>query len=265
MTGVPDLVHPAGMVILFFAIVLSFLLKKAFCSWFCPVGTVSEWLWKLGHRLFGKNVLPPKWIDIPLRSLKYLLMYFFVMSVVKMDQGQMASFLGGHYWKIADVKMLIFFMNMSRFTMIVLIVITIASLFIRNFWCRYLCPYGGFLAIFSFMSPSRVTRNEKICTDCGICAKACPAYLPVDKKPYILSAECTGCIMCTEACPVKEALQFETLPLKPSFWNSKRLTLVILGGFLILVIVAKASGIWDSNTPTKEIFELLPFLNRISH
>ena len=265
IAGVFDLVHPAGMVILFFAIMISFLFKKAFCSWFCPVGTLSEWLWKLGHRLLGENFLPPKWLDIPLRSLKYLLMYFFVMSVLKMDQGQMASFLDGQYWKIADVKMLSFFINMSRITMMVLIIMAIASLFIRNFWCRYLCPYGGFLAIFSFISPSRVMRNESTCTNCGLCAKACPAYLPVDKKPYIISAECTGCIACTESCPINMALQFETFPMKPSFWTSKRLTFIILGSFLILVIVAKASGVWDSNTPTKEIIELLPYLESIAH
>jgi polyferredoxin len=52
--------------------------KKAFCSWLCPIGTLSESLWMLGRKLFGKNPGLPRWLDYPLRSLKYLLLFFFV-------------------------------------------------------------------------------------------------------------------------------------------------------------------------------------------
>jgi len=265
MTGIMDHVHPAGVVILLFAVIISFLFKKAFCSWFCPVGTVSEWLWKLGYQIFGKNYKPPKWIDIPLRSIKYLLMYFFVISVLRMDVGRLESILGGQYWKMADVKMLSFFASMSGMAITVLVLLAVFSLFIRNFWCRYLCPYGGFLGIFSFISPSRIARDDNACTDCGLCAKVCPAYLPVDKKPYIISAECTGCVACTDACPVNKALQFETLPLRTSFWTTRRLAFIIVGSFLILVVVSKAAGIWESQTTTEEIQKLLPYLNSIEH
>jgi len=264
-TGIFDHVHPAGVVILLFAVLLSFLLKKAFCSWFCPVGTLSEWVWKFGYRIFSKSVKPSKWIDIPLRSLKYLLMYFFVLSVLEMDEGYMTSFLNGQYWKVADVKMLLFFTGMSGVTILVLILLVAGSLFIRNFWCRYLCPYGAFLGIFSLISPSRIARNSESCTDCGLCSQVCPAYLPVDKKEYIISAECTGCVACSEACPVKNTLEFETLPMRSSFWTARRLAFFILCSFLILVVVSKAFGIWESNVASDEIIKLLPRIETISH
>ena len=44
--------HPAGMVILGFAAMVSIAGRKSFCSWFCPLGTLSELLWKLGQRLW---------------------------------------------------------------------------------------------------------------------------------------------------------------------------------------------------------------------
>ena len=48
--------------------------------------------------------------------------------------------------------------------------------------------------------------REPACIDCAKCAKACPAYLPVDKLIQIRSAECTGCLECVAVCPAKDAL-----------------------------------------------------------
>ena len=45
---VPE-VHAAGMFMLIAFLAMSFLLRKSFCSWVCPVGTISEWLWQTGQ------------------------------------------------------------------------------------------------------------------------------------------------------------------------------------------------------------------------
>jgi len=49
------IIHPAAMYLFLGFLLMSILLKKAFCSWLCPVGTLSENLWKLGRRLFGSS------------------------------------------------------------------------------------------------------------------------------------------------------------------------------------------------------------------
>ncbi len=49
LTGVWDSVHPAAMVIFGFAVLASILLRKSFCGWFCPIGTLCGWLWRLGR------------------------------------------------------------------------------------------------------------------------------------------------------------------------------------------------------------------------
>lgn len=49
-----DPVNPAALFI-FLAIVISgFIFRKGFCSWFCPVGTIFEWISRLGEKLFKK-------------------------------------------------------------------------------------------------------------------------------------------------------------------------------------------------------------------
>jgi hypothetical protein len=114
VTGIWDPDHPAAMVILGFASIISLLLRKSFCGWFCPIGTLSEWLWKTGERLLGRNYRIPQWLDYPLRSLKYLLLGFFFWIVLSMDMNAIRDFLQSPYYKMADVKMLTFLLECLR-------------------------------------------------------------------------------------------------------------------------------------------------------
>ena len=63
--------HPAAFFLFTVFALSSLLLRKSFCGWLCPVGTVSEYLWKYGRRVFGRNFRLPRWLDLPLRSLKF--------------------------------------------------------------------------------------------------------------------------------------------------------------------------------------------------
>src|SRR5512140_1333532 len=76
--------HPAGMFLLTAFLAMSWIFRKSFCSWLCPVGTVSEYLWRLGRQTFRRNFRLPRWADLPLRSLKYLLMGLFLYAVLSM-------------------------------------------------------------------------------------------------------------------------------------------------------------------------------------
>jgi len=245
-TGFWDRVHPAAMVILGFAAVISLGIRKSFCGWFCPVGTLSEWLWRLGRKMAGKNFLPPPWIDLPLRSLKYLLLSFFVWIIFSMDAMAIVNFIQSPYYQLSDVKMLHFFTAMTFLTAVVLLVLLLGSFFIRNFWCRYLCPYGALMGLLAMAGPTRITRDENTCIDCQRCTRACPAYLPVHKKQRIFSAECSGCMDCTTVCPVADTLSLKTTGLSTRAWSTARLGLVIIIGFITIVYAARISGHWES-------------------
>jgi polyferredoxin len=203
---VPD-IHPAAMFLLVTFLATASLFRKAFCSWLCPVGTLSEYMWRTGRTIFGRNFRAPRWLDIPLRGLKYLLLGFFVWAVSSMSPNAIAAFMRSPYGLIADVKMLNFFRFIGHTGLAVLGVLVVASILVQNFWCRYLCPYGALLGIASFFSPLRIRRNEKACIDCAKCAKACPSALPVDKLVSIKSAECTACLEYVAICPAQDALQ----------------------------------------------------------
>jgi polyferredoxin len=109
LTGEIARLHPAGMFLLMAFVAMSWVFRKSFCSWLCPIGTISEWLWNLGRRTFGRNFALPRWLDIPLRGLKYLLFGLFLYAVVSMPVDAIKAFLDGPYGIVADVKMLNFF------------------------------------------------------------------------------------------------------------------------------------------------------------
>lgn len=248
LTGQWDQIHPAGLTIFVAALVSAFVARKAFCSWVCPVGGLSrffewyanEWLWR---RRWPRV---PRWLDLPLSGLKYLVAGFFVWAVWKMSLQDLETFMGAPYNAAADGKMLLFFKSPSGTTAVVLFVLGALSLVVRNFWCRYLCPYGAVLGLASFLSPLHVRRNVSACNDCGACNRACPVELPVAKRVRVLSPECTGCLSCVAACPVKDALGV-THPKLPA-WSVPVAALSIMFG---AYAVARLTGNWETELPLR--------------
>jgi len=262
---VPEL-HPAAMFLLVTFVAMAFLFRKAFCSWLCPVGTFSEYLWKLGRKMFGRNFRLPRWLDIPLRGLKYVLLGFFVWAVSSMSAKAIAAFMRSPYGVVADVKMLNFFRFIGATGLIVLGVLVVASVLVQNFWCRYLCPYGALLGLSSLFSALRIRRNVATCIDCAKCAQACPSVLPVDKLVTIKSAECTGCLECVAVCPADGALQMSLPALIPvrrmPTWAFAAGVAVLFFG---IVGFAKTLGYWKSDVPSAVYKQLVPHANEASH
>lgn len=250
--GSLNTVHPAATVLVLVAIAMALIFRKAFCSWLCPVGLVSEWLARLGRMAFGRNFRPWHWADVLLRGLKYALMAFFVFAVIRMDGAALLSFLESPYNRVADVKMGLFFTEMGTVGLAVMGVLVIGSVFVQAFWCRYLCPYGALLGLFSWFSPSRVTRNATACVDCALCDKACPSRLPVASSVQIASPDCSGCLDCVAACPVKDALyvQIARRRVGPLAYAAG-----IVGLFLAGYVGARATGVWSNGMSDREYVE----------
>jgi polyferredoxin len=261
--------HPAAFFLFITFLAIAFLFRKAFCSWLCPIGTLSEYLWRAGRKIFRRNFQLPRWIDIPLRGLKYLLLGFFVWAVANMSAAAIEQFMHAPYGAIADVRMLNFFRDLGETAAIVLVVLAVASVLVQNFWCRYLCPYGALLGIGSFASPFRIHRSEQACIDCAKCAKVCPSALPVDKLITIKSAECTGCLECVAVCPAEGALDM-SLPRWTRLPNDGRLPAWAMAvGIAVLFVgivgFAKAAGYWNGDVPDYVYRQLVPQANEVSH
>ena len=255
--------HSAGMSLLVAFLAMSWLLRKSFCSWLCPIGTLSELLWEGGQAALGRSLRAPRWLDLPLRALKYILLGLFLYAVGSMSAPAIRAFLESPYGLVADVKMLDFFRHMSRTVTVAVAVLVVASVFVQNAWCRYLCPYGALLGLVALVSPTRIRRTAGACIDCAKCAAACPAGLPVDKLASVRSAECTNCLLCITAGPSQDALRCATVAGRSlPGWA---VAAGVLGIFLLVVGVARVSGHWDTVLPDDVLFDLIPNAHRFGH
>jgi polyferredoxin len=75
------------------------------------------------------------------------------------------------------------------------------DLFASRFWCRYLCPLGGFLGLLSKVSIFR-RRLTQECKGCTLCTELCPTGTIDPANGYASDpGECTMCLDCLETCP----------------------------------------------------------------
>jgi polyferredoxin len=80
----------------------------------------------------------------------------------------------------------------------------LTTIFVRNAYCRFLCPLGAFLGIVSNLTVFRIKRWSE-CNTCRICEKACE--WGAIRGPKILMTECVRCDDCerlyedTRKCP----------------------------------------------------------------
>ena len=134
----------------------------------------------------------------------------------------------------------------------------------KNFWCRYLCPYGALMGLASMFSPTRITRDPISCIDRGKCTKAGPSLIPVDVLRTVRTPECNGCLTCVSVCPVKDALEMRTLRRRrkiPALAIATGVSVI----FLLVVGYAKVAGQWDGRIPEHVFFELIPKAATFAH
>jgi polyferredoxin len=251
-------VHPAGLAILLAIMAMSLVLAKSFCSLVCPVGALSEWLGRLGVRLLGRQLLLPRWLDMILRSVRYLLLAFFVWATwVVMDLPGVRAFLDSPYNRVADVKMLLFFGHPGRLTVAVLGVLVVGSVLVRDLWCRYLCPYGALLGILGRLALLKVSRDEATCIDCRACTRVCPARLQVHALSRVASVECTSCQDCVAACPVTGCLAVRPPRWWRQGWALRPIAAVVLGSAVYLAVCGgfRLVGLWHGNVTEAEYGE----------
>ncbi|MCC7123857.1 MAG: 4Fe-4S binding protein [Acidobacteria bacterium] len=100
----------------------------------------------------------------------------------------------------------------------------VASMFVRNLYCRFLCPVGATLGILSNLTVFRIKRWSE-CSTCKICQKTC--QFGAIEGPKILVSECVRCDDCErmyadeQKCPHWRILDFKAkkaarvMPLTP--------------------------------------------------
>ena len=233
---------PSVLIIMVTVLGLDLVFGRVFCGWICPLGTIAEGTAALGRRLGVGGRSLPSGLDRPLRWVKYVILA--LITALAWSWGTLA-------WREFDPWVAVMHLpagwsalEESPWSFAVLGGAVLgAGLFIERFWCRYLCPLGGLLALFSRFSFFKVRRSSESCIHCGACHRACPMDLDPQSTDAVTSPECLACGQCVEACPVPATLAFSR---GTKAFSVISVGMATLGLFFGAYGLAKVTGHWQT-------------------
>jgi polyferredoxin len=73
-------IHASSVVLMSLIFILAVLFGPVFCGWVCPLGSLQEWIGKIGRKIFKKkfNSFVPKGLDSKLKYLRYAVLVWVV-------------------------------------------------------------------------------------------------------------------------------------------------------------------------------------------
>jgi polyferredoxin len=121
------------------------LVSKLFCGYVCPVGTISEGLGRLGKRLKLPSYELGGFADMAMRSIKYILLFitfYFTLESNDLFCKKFDPFFATVTLFGEDVS--------TWMATLSIVLLVVGAVFLRQFWCKYLCPLGAISSAFKY-------------------------------------------------------------------------------------------------------------------
>lgn len=205
-------VHESALALAGIVFLLSVLFGPVFCGWVCPLGTVQEWVGKLGKKFFKRryNHFVPAKLDSVLRYARYAILAWVLYVTATSGTLIFASydpyFALFNFWST----------EVAPSALIVLGITLLLSVFVERPWCKYACPYGAVLGITNLFRVFSIKRAESTCKADGACSIMCPMNIEVDTVKTVRDHQCISCLECTSEaiCPVAKTVLFTSGSVK---------------------------------------------------
>jgi polyferredoxin len=252
-------------IFMFFSVVGSVLIcGRLFCSFLCPLGTVSEALSVAGKKAgLALNIggIPDKL----LRVIKYILLYWVLKETFNTSELFCKTF--DPYFALASGFKHEVVPWAAAITLVTLVGGAIVG---KLFWCKYVCFFGAMQNLFStvfgvlagliyagsvyfvggpadfpaffgiicavgyfseitvaqkWLPLIKVSRNPDTCTSCGLCDRACPYGIKVSSVEKVTHPDCYLCGDCVRKCPVNNTLTYKPFGAD---WLAPLLTVLLI-------------------------------------
>ena len=195
-----------------FTVVSTIVWGRLYCGRICAYGALTQTL---------DAVLPASWrVDVPKSIEKRA--SFIKFGVLA---GVIAYYMVTHNLLIYQFTEPFWMFGMFGTPLMwtALAILLTATLFVRNLYCRFLCPVGATLGLMSYLTVFRIKRWSE-CKTCKLCQKTC--QWGAIEGPRILVTECVRCDDCErlyadeQKCPHWRIIEYNErklriLPLQP--------------------------------------------------
>jgi ferredoxin len=166
----PTYIMPVSVLLFFILpILFAFLFGRVFCAGVCPFGALQELVNLRNYRL-------SKAVATVLGVIPWVYLIFALLFAVTRSRFIICQFdpFVGIFRLGGDIGFITFG-----------VLLLVASIFTGRPFCRFLCPYGVLLGLFSRVSIWKIKMTAKACINCELCHNACPVDAimpPFDNK-----------------------------------------------------------------------------------
>jgi polyferredoxin len=165
-----------------FTVVTTILWGRLYCGRICAFGSLTQLMDKVVPDRLRVNV--PRRIEKHASTIKYGLLAATVLYFLVTRDIFIYKYVEP-FW--------MFSLTASTGLWIGLGLLLVATIFVRNLYCRFLCPVGAFLGLLSMLTVFRIKRWSE-CNSCTICEKKCE--WGAIRGPKIIASECVRCDDC---------------------------------------------------------------------
>ena len=165
-----------------FTLVSTVLWGRLYCGRICAFGALTQLMDRVVPARL--RIEPPAWLDRRLVHLKYGVLAVAVLYVLAGGDTLVYRYIEP-FW--------MFTLSGSALMWTLLALLLLATVFVRNLYCRYLCAVGAGLGLLSNLTVFRIKRWSE-CATCKLCEKTCE-WGAID-GPKILVSECVRCDDC---------------------------------------------------------------------
>ncbi len=165
--------------------------RGTFCGWLCPFGALQEIIGKLARCLHVPQIRIHTRLDRRLKRIKYLLLAAVLGSAFYSTE------LTDKLVELEPFKTAITLNFVRSWPYVVYaVVLLLASGVVYKFYCRYLCPFGGALALLGRVRWLQwIPRRSECGTPCQTCRHRCD-YQAIEPSGRIAYDECFQCMDC---------------------------------------------------------------------
>jgi polyferredoxin len=165
-----------------FTVVTTVLWGRVYCGRICAFGALTQLIDAVVPKRFQLEV--PQWLEQRASYIKYAVLfgavgYYLVTREI------------AFYRYIEPFWLFTFDATPVLWTLVGALLV--ASIFVRNLYCRFLCPLGAALGLLSSLTVFKIKRWSE-CNQCRVCEKTC--QWGAIRKRQIIKSECVRCDDC---------------------------------------------------------------------